>query len=228
MMIRPYLRTGSVVLMLLVVSACSDTGSVTTAASTTSDVTTTQPVVVSTIAAAAPSTMPESDISSIEDVFRPEILRELTPLLTRIGVGLPGVEVEALYEPYFIFPLSGREPPAAAGPVASFVVFENLHEGELAIEPLGALFAIDDGPLMDPESFDVLTDDGHHRSTRFLFSLGADIDAAGLVDPSPRSIKIVLVEDGVISEENTFLWLLPLELPAHVVQQVTDLAAVQE
>lgn len=150
------------------------------------------------------------------------VVRELIPVLTRIGTGLRGIGVEVAFEPEFLTLLTGGDSPSDEDrPTAIFVVSESVHVGELPPAPPSVVLLMPDGGDVEPESTTILVEDLHHRSTRMVFPVPEAIDVLGGGVTSPASIRVGLVEDGSISDGNTFVWNLPLHLPDSVLRQLS-------
>lgn len=222
-------------LMVLVAAACSDDGSVVTSGVTqgtavnslTSSTTLGLITTTSTTSPLLPydpsgSTTSQPEMSDVEELLRPPIVRDLEPVLTRIGVE-GDVELEVMYEPSFFFFLAKQPFPAPRedSPIASFVLFESLHFGELPSRAPTVQLFVGEGSAISPTSSVLLIEDDHHRTTRLIFGVDEELDASGLLGLPEQTLTIVLGLDDT-TVENSFLWRLPLDIPAHIAEMLGD------
>ncbi len=133
---------------------------------------------------------------------------EVSQILLRNGVGAEGVAIDGLYAPPWYFEWNGRQPPTADKPVLVFYLFETIHEGNLTANPPAALLEID-GRRLGPLNETVLSEAAHHRVSQVLFPAMIE-DRTPLLTENTRHIALLLPVDGVVSEDGTLSWDLPL------------------
>lgn len=95
---------------------------------------------------------------------------ELMALYTRTGSGPYGTEVDVTYAPAAFFRATGQEVPSGvkANRDLVFIYNESVHEGE--IPPTSPLVLVSDsGDYVQPNSMALITEGGHHRTTRVVF-----------------------------------------------------------
>ena len=130
-------------------------------------------------------------------------LGALVAAYTRYGAGPHDVEVEITYTPADFYRALGQDAPpdVNASGAAVFLARESVHEGDLPPSP-SVVMSLADGRQLHAATVTVITDGGHHRSTRLAFALdGAAPDALTL---------LVLRSDGSPAAGGEFTWRLPI------------------
>lgn len=130
---------------------------------------------------------------------------DLLPVITRFETVRSDLDLDVIYTPPFFYRVVDQEPPAASQtqPSAVFVLRESSHIDDLLERP--DLFLLGpDGERVAAYDIALLSEDPHHRSTRFTFRVegGALGERATVVAPA-----------GAGSTETSFVWDLPLLVP---------------
>lgn len=128
-------------------------------------------------------------------------LGELMAEYTRTGSGPYGTEIDITYAPAAFFVATGQEVPSGVRTSRElvFIYNESVHDGEiLASAPVVLVDAT--GRYVQPTSAVLITEGGHHRSTRVVFAQDGK---------PPRSVTLlVLTSDGLPAAGGELTWTL--------------------
>ncbi len=103
---------------------------------------------------------------------QPATPSEIVSAYTRFGGGPNDTDVELTYTPPAFYRALGEDPPAEirARDTLAFLFGERVHDGELPPPATVALIG-PRGEQVSPSRVTVVTDGGHHRTTRLLFPI---------------------------------------------------------
>ena len=142
--------------------------------------------------------------------------QEMNSALYRFGTrpegDLPDLDVLMFTPTYFA--ATGKAPPeeAVAEPSLLFFISEEIHVGEIPLDPPQPLLRVDGGRRLEPVDFKVLIDTEHHRT---MVARYAGVAAGGgpLVTENTGRLALVFPEPirGVESISNVMTWKLPIE-----------------
>ncbi|MBI3953698.1 MAG: sulfite exporter TauE/SafE family protein [Chloroflexi bacterium] len=143
----------------------------------------------------------------------------ITNLLSRSGYGPGGSDVRVLWATPEYFRSTGQSGLAAqygAGSNLVFLVWENLHSGDLP-ERLNLVLRADDAVTHMPTQVLVPANAVHHRYSVFIFPR---LDAQGTptVSDQTRSLELVLPPANDEGAQSVLHWALPIQYPIGTAQ----------
>ena len=139
------------------------------------------------------------------------IIRRLMDAITRNGMGPYEIGLEAVYGHPALMKALGQTGLAEEGLV--FFVSESIHDNLILTPSPTTTLTIDGGPVIEPTISELTFDDFHHRTSRFVYAIGADA-LANLSDGGEHVLRLkATIDDGFMPTESVFTWRLPMRLP---------------
>lgn len=161
---------------------------------------------------------PETPQPAAAGKTQPSItLNELLPLLTRYGVGPNQEEIELTYAPPLLYQVVKEDwPPETEGrPTVIFVLVENIHDGEFLAQLPAVFLRGPGGERIIPYDASIMLAGPHHRRSRLMFETAANAAQPPGGGPAPGEMTLLVpFADGTVDAANTFVWKLPLNIPA--------------